>query len=363
MPTIEDLAALGQSVWIDFIRRSFVVSGELQSLIDAGLRGLTSNPSIFEKAIAGNSDYDDDLAKMARAGKSATEIYEALAIADIQAAADLFRPVYERTARLDGYVSLEADPNLADDAAGTIEEAKRFWSLVNRPNVFIKVPATPAGIPAIRALIGQGINVNVTLMFSLAHYETVAEAYIAGVEDLAAAGGDLTRIASVASVFVSRLDTVVDRKLEAMGETALLGKAAVANAKVIYAKSREVFSTARWQKLAAKGARMQRPLWGSTSTKNPTYRDTYYVEELIGPDTVDTIPLDTLKAFLDHGVAAATLEAGLPEATAHLARLAALGIDLSAETEQLQRDGVALFAKAFQDLMGAIERRRRQFAG
>jgi transaldolase len=361
MPTMQELAALGQSVWIDYIRRSFLASGELQTFIDAGLRGLTSNPSIFEKAIAGSNDYDEELARLAKAGQSVKDIYETLAIADIQRAADLFRPVYDRTDRLDGYVSLEADPGLADDTAGTVEEARRFWQMVNRPNAFIKVPATPAGIPAIRTLIGEGINVNVTLMFSLAHYDAVAEAYVAGVEDLAAGGGDLKRIASVASVFVSRLDSAVDPKLEALGETGLLGKAAIANSKVIYARAKEVFSSPRWQALAGRGARMQRPLWGSTSTKNRAYRDTIYVEELIGASTVDTIPLDTLKAFLDHGVAGSTLDAGLPEAKNVLARLAGLGIDVSAITEQLQRDGVAAFARSFTDLMAAIEQRRRQF--
>ncbi|MHB0875199.1 MAG: transaldolase [Anaerolineae bacterium] len=361
MPTMQDLAVLGQSVWIDYIRRSFIASGDLQALIDTGLRGLTSNPAIFEKAIAGSNDYDDELATLARAGKSVTDIYETLAITDIRRAADLFRPVYDRTDRLDGYVSLEADPGLADDTEGTIAEARRFWGMVDRPNAFIKVPATPAGIPAIRTLIGEGININVTLMFSLAHYEAVAEAYIAGVEDLAAAGGDLRRIASVASVFVSRLDSAVDPGLEEMGETALLGKAAVANCKIIYARSREVFSSPRWRKLAASGARLQRPLWGSTSGKNPAYSDVLYVDELIGRDTVNTVPLATLKAFLDHGVARSALETGLAKAREQLARLAAVGIDVDAVTEQLQRDGVAAFAKSFQDLLGAIEQRRRQF--
>jgi len=277
MTKMHKLAEMGQAVWFDYIRRSFITSGELQTLIDDGLRGVTSNPSIFEKAIAGSTDYDEDLHRLVDEGQSVDEIYEALALDDIRRAADLLRPVYDRTGGADGYVSLEVSPTLAHDTEGTIAEARRLFTALGRPNVMIKVPATPAGIPAIETLIGEGININVTLMFSLAHYDAVAEAYISGLEKLDASGGDVSRVASVASFFVSRVDTAVDRALEAIGGTGqrqglpLRGKIAVANAKVAYARFRETFSGPRWEKLAAQGAQVQRPLWASTSTKNSLY--------------------------------------------------------------------------------------------
>jgi len=354
MNKLSELAELGQAVWLDYIRRSFITSGELQELVADGLAGVTSNPTIFEKAIAGSTDYDETLHELVDAGKDAQEIYEALVMDDIKQAADVLRPVYERTEGADGYVSLEARPALAHDTEGTIAEARHLFSALNRPNVMIKVPATPAGIPAIQALIGEGINVNVTLMFSLAQHRAVAEAYIAGLEKLAAAGGDVTRVASVASFFVSRVDAAVDQALEEIGEAELQGKIAIANARSAYALFRDTFSGARWERLASRGARVQRPLWASTSTKNPLYPDTLYVDSLIGSDTVNTLPPATLQAFLDHGRVAAALEADPDEAQAQLARLVDLGVDLSQITQQLLDDGVAAFARSFDALMNSI---------
>jgi len=341
MTKLHELTDLGQAIWLDYIRRSFITLGDLQALIDEGLRGVTSNPTIFEKAIAGSTDYDEDLHRLVEEGETVEEIYEALALDDIRRAADLLRPVYDgstwlttgQTGGADGYVSLEVSPALAYDTEGTIAEARRLFAALDRPNVMIKVPATPAGIPAIEALIGEGINVNVTLMFSLAHYEAVSEAYIAGLEKLAAAGGDLSKVASVASFFISRVDSAVDRALEEISDRTLQGKIAIANAKVTYARFREVFSGERWKRLAALGARVQRPLWASTSTKNPLYPDTLYVDGLIGSDTVNTVPPATLNSFRDHGTVAPTLEVGLGEARAQLAHLAELGVDLHAITQ------------------------------
>jgi transaldolase/glucose-6-phosphate isomerase len=356
------LREIGQSVWLDFIRRSFTTSGGLQRLVDQGVRGVTSNPSIFEKAIAGSDDYDNAMRGLVEAGRSVDEIYESLALEDIGRAADILRPVYEESACADGFVSLEVSPALAQDTERTIAEARRLFAVLNRPNIMIKVPATPAGIPAIETLIGQGINVNATLIFSLAHYEAVAQAYMAGLERLAATGpaGALGRVASVASFFVSRIDTAVDRVLEGIGETELAGKIAIASARVAYGRFREIFRGKRWERLVAQGARVQRPLWASTSTKNPLYPDTLYVDSLIGPDTVNTIPPDTLEAFLDHGRVSPSLEAGIDEAGRQMGRLSELGIDLDAITEKLQEEGVAAFAKAFDGLMDSIAGKREQ---
>ncbi len=363
MTKMQRLAELGQSIWLDYIRRSLVTSGELASLIDRGLRGMTSNPSIFAKAIGGSDDYDEQLRTLAGQGLSDFQAYEALAIQDIQAAAEVFRPLYDRTQGQDGFVSLEVDPRLADETDATIAEARHLWQTVNRPNLMVKVPATPAGIPAIRELIGAGININVTLMFSLAHYDAVAEAYLQGLERLAASGGDLARVASVASIFVSRLDTAVDKELAGRGRNDLQGKAAVANSRVIYARFEEVFSGQRWETLANKGARLQRPLWGSTSSKNPAYPDTMYVDELIGPHTVNTVPPETLAAFEDHGAAALTVRSGVDEAREHLQGLGEVGIDLDAITEKLQRDGVKSFADAFEGLLQSVADKRARLGG
>ncbi|KPL23644.1 MAG: hypothetical protein AMJ93_04210 [Anaerolineae bacterium SM23_84] len=364
MTKLHELAELGQAVWLDYIRRSFIVSGDLQALVDDGLRGVTSNPSIFEKAIAGSIDYDQHLHRLVDDGRSVQEIYEALTLDDIRRAADGLRPVYDTTDRVDGYVSLEVSPTLAQDTGGTVAEADRLFKALDRPNIMIKVPATPEGIPAIERLIGEGINVNVTLMFSLAHYDAVAKAYLAGLEKFMMAGGDLSRVASVASFFISRVDGVVDPQLEAAGNAELQGKIAVANAKLAYARFRETFSGKRWERLAAEGARVQRPLWASTSTKNPLYSDVLYVDSLIGPLTVNTMPPQTLNAFRDHGTVAVTVDKELDEARAQIDQLAELGIDLDAITEKLQDDGVAAFVKSFEGLMASIaEKRERLLVG
>lgn len=360
MAKLHELAKLGQAIWLDYIRRSLITSGELQALIDQGLRGVTSNPTIFDKAIAGSSDYDEELKRLVDQGKSETEIYEELVLDDIRRTADLLRPIYEETGGIDGYVSLEVSPELAYDTDGTVAEAQRLFGTLDRPNVMIKVPATKPGIPAIERLIGDGVNVNVTLIFSLAHYEAVAETYITGLEKRVQAGRDVTRVASVASFFVSRVDTAVDLALEKRGEMVLQGKIAIANAKVAYARFREIMAGERWRRLVAHGARVQRVLWGSTGTKNPNYSDTLYVDSLIGPDTVNTVPPATLRAFLDHGQVTSTLPESLEGAGSDLARLSDLGVDLDAITQQLQEEGVAAFAKSFRDLMGTIAEKRKQ---
>jgi transaldolase/glucose-6-phosphate isomerase len=357
MNNVQKTATLGQSIWLDYIRRAFIQSGDLQEAVEAGVNGVTSNPAIFDAAISGSNDYDQDLKDLGAAGLTTKEIYEALVIEDIQAAADVLRPVFERTAGADGYVSLEVRPTLADDTEGTVEEARRLFSLVDRPNVMIKVPATAAGIPAITALTGQGVNVNVTLMFSLAHYDAVAEAYISGLEQLAERDGDLGRVASVASFFLSRIDSAVDEQLQAMDDAwarALLGRIAIANAKLAYQRFLDTFSGPRWDKLVAQGARKQRMLWASTSTKNPSYPDTMYVDNLIGPDSVNTMPPATLRAFNDHGAPALTVTQGVTQAEVELEQLAQLGIDLEDVGQRLQREGVGKFVAPFEDLLDSI---------
>ncbi|TET83313.1 MAG: bifunctional transaldolase/phosoglucose isomerase [Desulfobacteraceae bacterium] len=360
MTKLHELAELGQAIWLDYIRRSFITSGDLQALIEKGLRGVTSNPTIFDKAIAGSVDYDETLKDLVEKGRTDTEIYEELVLDDIRRTADVLLPVYEKTGGLDGYVSLEVSPALAFDTDGTVKEAWRLFTQLGRPNVMIKVPATRAGIPAIQTLIGEGVNVNVTLIFSLKHYQEVAEAYISGLEGRLAAGGDVSSVASVASFFVSRVDTAVDLLLDKTGHSELQGKIAIANAEVCYARFQDIFAGERWQRLAAHGARKQRVLWGSTGTKNPSYSDTLYVDSLIGPDTVNTVPPATLQAFLDHGQVALTLQEGLENAQADLARLSDLGINLDAITQQLQEDGVAAFEKSFNNLMASIREKREQ---
>jgi transaldolase len=360
MTKLHELTKLGQSIWLDDIRRSYLTSGEWKRLVDQGVRGMTSNPTIFDKAISGSADYDQELSSLVAAGKSVEEIYENLAIGDIRNAADTLRPVYDQTGGQDGYVSLEVNPLLAHDSVETISQAVRLFSTVGRPNVMIKVPSTPAGVPAIETLVGQGMNINVTLIFSISQYQAIAEAFIKGLEKLSKTGGDISRVASVASFFVSRVDTAVDRQLEAMGEKDLLGKIAVANAKLAYVRFQELFSSPRWQKLAAQGGRVQRPLWASTGTKNPNYSDTLYVDNLIGPHTVNTVPKATLQAFLDHGVVARTLDVGVDQARDQVKRLAELGIDLEAVTQKLQDDGVEAFSKSFQSLMSSIAQKRQQ---
>ena len=359
MANLRKLADIGQSIWLDYISRSLITSGELQSLIDKGLRGITSNPSIFEKAVSSGSDYDDDIRKLAISGKSVDEIYEALVTGDVRDAADLMRPVYDATDALDGYVSLEVNPDLAHDADGTIAEARHLFSVLDRPNVFIKVPATPAGVPAIKTLISEGVNVNVTLIFSVSQYEAISEAYIAGLEKRAKAGGDVARVASVASLFVSRMDSAVDAALEE--NSGLKGKIAVANARMVYAGFLEIFSGARWERLAGLGARVQRPLWASTSTKNPSYPDTIYVDSLIEAHTVNTLPPTTLEAYLDHGKMTLMTKADMEKSRAHLANLAKLGVKLDAITKKLLDDGVDAFATAFEALVDQIAKKTEKF--
>jgi transaldolase/glucose-6-phosphate isomerase len=369
---LKALLRYGQSIWFDYIRRDLITSGQLARMIhDDGLRGMTSNPTIFEKAFSSSPDYTKPLGELARRGDlDAKGIYETLAIRDIQDAADALREVYDAAKRRDGYVSLEVSPYLAHKTQETKDEARRLWKSVARDNVMIKVPGTPEGIPAIRELIGSGINVNVTLLFAQQVYEEVAEAYIAGLEDFAAKGGDLSRVASVASFFVSRIDTLVDGKIAEMlknpsagADPALLkslqGKVAIANAKLTYQLYKRIFSGPRWQALAAKGAGTQRVLWASTGTKNPAYSDVLYVEELIGPDTVDTVPPATFDAFRDHGKPRASLEENVDAAQKTMTDLGHSGISMKAVTDQLTEDGVKLFAKAFDELLAAVEKQAK----
>ena len=333
----------------------------MQELIDQGLRGVTSNPSIFEGAIVGSVDYDDELKRLVGRNVSNEEIFETLMLDDIARAADLLRPVYDSLDGSDGYVSVEVSPRLAGDAEGMVEQARRFFYKLDRPNVMVKIPATSAGIPAVRILIGEGININTTLIFSVAQYRAVAKAYIEGLEAFAAGGGNLSKVASVASLFVSRVDTAVDRELEKVGEKALQGKIAIANAKLVYAEFRKIFSSPRWERLKAMGARIQRPLWASTSTKNPSYPDTLYIDNLIGPDTVNTIPPAALRAALDHGhVAANAIEAGLDEAAAGLERLSPLGVNLDAIMKKLEDEGISSFSKSLDALLSSIARKREK---
>ena len=366
---LKELLKYGQSVWLDYIRRNLITSGELKRLIDEdGLRGMTSNPSIFEKAIAGSTDYTDFLNSLkGRHDLDAKARYEMLAIRDIQDATDLMRPVYDSAHRKDGFVSLEVSPYLANDTEGTIAEARRLWKSVNRENVMIKVPGTPAGLPAIKQLISEGININVTLLFSQQVYEEVAEAYIAGLEQYNKNGGDLSHVASVASFFISRIDTLIDsiatEKLKNTNDPtqqsalkSILGKVAIANGKLTYQSYLKIFSAPRWEGLAKKGAQTQRVLWASTSTKNPNYRDVLYVEELIGKDTVNTIPPATFDAFRDHGKVRNSLTEGIDEARHTMEALSKAGISMKEVTDKLTKDGVKLFADAFDQLLAAVER-------
>jgi transaldolase len=359
------LRSFGQSIWMDYISRNVITSGELKRLIEGdGLCGVTSNPSIFEQAIDGGQDYDEAIRAMASAGKSIQGIYEALTLEDIRMAADTFRPTYDRLGCRDGFVSLEVNPRLAYDTHGTIAEARRLWSELQRPNVFIKVPATREGLPAIKQLVGEGINVNITLLFGLPRYREVAEAYISGLEKRAANGRPLGNVASVASFFLSRIDVLVDpllEKIKAAGDpreetaAALRGQTAIASAKLAYSIYKEIFSGERFAALRARGAQTQRVLWASTSTKNPDYSDVKYVEPLIGPDTINTLPPETISAYRDHGHPASRVEEGLDEARVILDHLAELGIEIDAVTEQLEKEGVEKFIKPYDKLIHALE--------
>ena len=360
---LKQLEKFGQSPWLDFIRRTLLTSPEMKRMLaEDGLKGMTSNPTIFEKAIDGSNDYDQQFEELVAQGKDVMEIYEALTIQDIQNACDVLRPLYDSSASKHGYVSYEVSPDLADDTNGTIDAARRYWKRIGRPNVMIKVPSTPAGLPAITTLISEGINVNVTLMFSMTHYNNVAEAYIKGIEKRAQSGGAVDRIFSVASFFVSRVETLVDKKIDEKNNpalTALKGTAAVANTRLVYQRYKEIFLGQRFAAMKAKGARTQWPLWASTGTKDTKhYSDVKYVDELIGPDTVNTMPPATMDAFRQHGKAAATLESRLDEARDVVNKLKAGGIDLLEVGEELQKEGVELFKKSFADLLGATKKHR-----
>ena len=366
MNALQELSALGQSIWLDYIRRNLTTGGELKRLIDEdGVKGMTSNPSIFENAIVGGAEYAGDLDRLrTQPDMDAMAIYEAIAIKDIQAAADVLRPVYDETKGRDGYVSMEVSPYLAGETESSLREARRLWKAVNRPNLMIKIPGTVEGVPAIRQALSEGININITLLFAQERYEQVAEAFIQGLEEFAARGGDLKQMASVASFFVSRIDTLVDSIVEqklkkaSESEKALLesieGQVAIANARLTYQKYKEIVASPRWKALAAKGARVQRLLWASTSTKNPKYRDVLYVEELIGPDTVNTVPTNTLEAFRDHGRPRLSLEEDVDKAARVMESLPKAGISMKDVTEKLVDDGVRLFAEAFDKLLAAV---------
>ena len=365
---IQDLLALEQSIWYDNIERRLLKNGEMAAMIERGdIRGVTSNPSIFNNAIAKSDDYDSALIPLAQDGKSAKEIYESLAVADIRTTTDLFRPLYEETKGGDGFVSIEVNPHLAYDTKATCTEARRFWDLVDRPNLLVKIPATPQGLPAIESSIAAGINVNITLIFSVTRYLEVMDAYLSGLETRLEAGEPIDDVASVASFFVSRIDTKTDRYLEevireeepnADFATSLRGRMAVANAKIAYQKFREVFGSERFEQLEESGARIQRPLWASTSTKNPGYPDVKYVEELIGPNTVNTLPPDTIAAFKDHGKVNLTLESGLDESKQAFEDLEMLGISFQQVTQELEDEGVKAFADSLSALLDTIEQRR-----
>lgn len=356
MHHLKDVRKLGQSIWLDYIQRSLITSGRLQQMIDGGLCGITSNPSIFHQAITRSQDYDDALAAIVREDPQADvmAVYERLVVADIQLATDTLRPVYEASEGIDGMVSLEVSPYLAYDTGGTVAEARRLWEMVDRPNLMIKVPATPEGIPAIEALLAEGININVTLLFSLKHYEAVARAYINGISR----NTSPEKLTSVASFFISRVDSYVDRELEKTGTEAALalrGRVALANSKMGYRRFKEIFYGEDFAAQRQRGARVQRPLWGSTSTKNPAYSDVLYVDGLIGPDTVNTLPPETIEAFNDHGRVHRTVDEDTEAAERSLIQLRELGIDLDAITDQLQSDGVKAFVDSFDKLLASLK--------
>ena len=360
-----DLESFGQSIWMDFISRGTISSGQLHQWIEEdGVSGVTSNPSIFEKAITGSDDYDESIRSLALTGMTSEEIFRSLTIEDIQRVADLLRPTYDRTDGRDGFVSLEVSPTLAHNTEGTIAEARELWARVNRPNAMIKVPATLEGIPAIRELTAEGINVNITLLFGLPRYREVVNAYLDGLEILESQGKPLKRVASVASFFLSRIDTLIDPVLEKLMKSdnpqagiaaRLHGQIAIASAKVAYEMYKEIFGSERFASLAKKGARTQKLLWASTSTKNPAYSDTKYVEPLIGPDTINTVPVETLNAYRDHGHPEQTLDQEVREAYQLLGSLSSVGIDLDAVTQQLEDQGVEKFITAFNQLMGSLK--------
>jgi len=361
MNSLKQLQDCGQSIWLDYIRRDLLTSGEFQRLVqEDGVHGVTSNPTIFDKAIAAGSAYDDAFRLLLSTDpdRDAQTLFESLEIEDLQMAADILRPVYDQTEGADGFVSIEVSPRLAYDTAASIAEAQRLWKAVNRPNLMVKIPSTVAGIQAVEVLIANGININITLMFSLAHYEAVAQAYLRGLKRNA----NPHQVSSVASFFVSRVDTEVDRALQTIGTPealSLRGEIAIANARVVYRRFREIFLGTSFEEFRSRGARLQRPLWASTGTKNPAFSDVLYVEELIGPHTINTIPPATLNAFRDHGRVQPTLEAGEQDAEQALARLAKLGIDLGAITENLLADGITAFTHSLDELLSSLKEKRR----
>jgi transaldolase len=374
MNPLLELGKLGQSVWLDYMRRSLITSGELKRLIDNdGVKGLTSNPTIFQKAVEGSEDYDDLFKEWAPRGASAGDVFETLAIRDIGDAARIFRPAWEQSRHRDGYCSIEVTPTLAHDAKGTVAEAHRLWKKLGVQNVMVKIPGTVEGVPAIEQCVAEGVNINVTLLFGQDAYVAVAEAYIRGLEKRAARGEDVSKSASVASFFVSRIDSLVEKIIASREKTAtpqqralfdeISGKVAIANAKQAYQKYKKLFSGPRWQALADKGAKTQRVLWASTGTKNPKYSDVLYIEELIGPETVNTIPPATLDAFRDHGRVRPTLDQGLDEADAVMRKLEQAGISMKAVTDQLVEDGVKSFSESFHQLISAVGARLKSGGG
>jgi transaldolase len=372
-PKVEALLKQGQSIWQDDIARSMLTTGKLASTIkDVGVRGLTSNPTIFEKAISGGTDYDAQISELLGEGKAAQDIFEALEVSDLQGALDLFRPIYDQSEGRDGFCSIEVFPDAARDANQTRIQTRRLWDEVNRPNLMVKIPGTAEGAPVVGEMLAQGININITLLFSIAAYERVAWAYVEALEKRQAAGQPIDRIASVASFFVSRVDTLVDKMLDekiaadpnnTAKYEALKGKIAVANAKLAYAKYQEIFGSDRFAKLKAAGARPQRPLWASTGTKNPAYSDTLYVDTLVGPDTVNTMPEKTITAFLDHGSTERAVDKDIDQSRQLMADLADAGIDIDAVTHQLEEEGIASFIKSFESLLDGVEAKRSQLAG
>ena len=361
MNKLEELARLGQSVWLDFISRKLLTSGELIRYREMGVSGMTSNPTIFDKAISKSSDYDEDIRHFLSKGLSVEEIYEKVILKDIGIAADEMRKVYDETDGLDGYVSIEVVPLFANNTNETINQAKHLFQTLKRPNIMIKIPGTDEGLPAITEVLGSGVNVNVTLIFSTEMYRKVIDAFMSGLEKYDAAGGDISKHASVASFFVSRVDTEIDKRLEIKKNRSLLGKIAVANSKIAFEISEEMFNSERWEKLASKGARKQRLLWASTSTKNPNYSDVLYVDELIGKDTVNTLPPETLQAFIDHGKAELTLDRGLYEAKEQLSELKSIGVDINEVTQKLLEDGIKSFTDSFRSLMASLKNKVDKF--
>ena len=365
------LKAQGQSVWYDTVDREQLDNGLFKRLVDEdGIVGVTSNPTIFQKSISHGDAYDEQITQLIREGKSTTEIYESLAIRDIRTVADMLLPIYERANRQDGFVSLEVSPDLAHDTEATLAEARRFWKMVDRPNLMIKIPATPEGLPAVRQTLTEGMNINITLIFSIEDYRKVADAFISALEDRNAEGKEISHIASVASFFVSRVDTLVDQlledKIKVSSDSAeqqklkyLEGRAAIANARLVYQDFKHIFHAPRFETLKHSGAHVQRPLWASTSTKNPAYRDVLYAEELIGPDTVDTMPLETIENFLDHGKVRRSVEDNIQQAKDELEELEKFGIHYDQVTQQLQDEGVQKFADSFHELFKGIESKKQ----